>query len=92
MAQALNAVVTGGMSVREAASRFGVPKSTLGDRVSGRVQSGAVSGPKTYLTADEETEFVKVFTLLRRNWIPEVKKTGASIGKEANAEKRHYCT
>ena len=81
MAQALNAVVTGGMSVREAASRFGVPKSTLGDRVSGRVQSGAVSGPKTYLTADEEAS-------LRRNWVPEV-KTGASIG---NAEKRYHCT
>ena len=40
--------------IREAASCFGVPKSTLEDRVSGQVQSGAVSGPKTYLTADEE--------------------------------------
>ena len=26
-----------GMSIREAAARFGVPKSTLGDRASGRV-------------------------------------------------------
>ena len=48
MSEALSAVVTGGMSVREAATHFGVPKSTLGDRVSGRVLSGAVSGPPTY--------------------------------------------
>ena len=58
MSKALSALVTWGMSVREAASHFGVPKSTLGDRVSGGVQSGAISGPTTYLMADKETELV----------------------------------
>ena len=36
MARALTAV-TKGMTVRQAATHFGLPKSTLGDRVSGRV-------------------------------------------------------
>ena len=46
MAQALKTVVTEVLSIGEATSRFGVPKSTLRDRDSGRVQSGAVKQPK----------------------------------------------
>ena len=38
-----------GMSVREAAIQFGVPKSTLHDRISGRVQPGAAAGAPRYL-------------------------------------------
>lgn len=54
----LNALdsVQKGMSIREAAARFGVPKSTLGDRVSGRVTHGSISGPQKYLNALEESE------------------------------------
>jgi len=37
---------------------FGVPKSTLGDRISGRVLPGASCGPKGYLTPEEEEELV----------------------------------
>jgi len=59
MTRALNAVITSGMSVHLAALQFNVPKSTLGDRVSGRVQCGAVSGPTMYLTVAEENKFVK---------------------------------
>ena len=33
-----------GMSVREAATQFGVPKSTLHNCISGRVQPGAAPG------------------------------------------------
>ena len=58
MAQALDAVTRKGMSIREASLHFGVPKSTLGDRVSGRVVTGATSGPKTYLDCSEEEELV----------------------------------
>ena len=46
MARALELVHNKKMSVREAAIRFNVPKSTLGDRTSGRIQHGSVSGPK----------------------------------------------
>ncbi len=42
------------LSVRRAAQQYNVPRSTLGDRTSGRVQPGAVSGPPKYLTSTEE--------------------------------------
>ena len=51
--------VNKGTSIREAAFQFGVPKSTLGDRASGRVLSGATSGPATYLNSSEEEELVQ---------------------------------
>ena len=59
MNKAVAAVTQEGLSIREAALQFGVPKSTLGDRISGRVLSGATSGPDTYLDRSEEEELVK---------------------------------
>ncbi|MCG8621544.1 MAG: hypothetical protein MJE68_06030 [Proteobacteria bacterium] len=61
MTKAVSAVTRGkgSISVREAALKFGIPKSTLGDRVSGRVLSGATSGPATYLNSSEEEELVR---------------------------------
>lgn len=46
------------MSVRHAADLYGVPKSTLQDRLTGRVQFGTTSGPNRYLTDVEEQELV----------------------------------
>ena len=54
MEKATKAVIEG-MSVRRATEQFSVPKSTLGDRVSGRVQPGSHSGPQKYLTDSEES-------------------------------------
>ena len=45
MSKALKAVIEQRLSIRRAAEDYGVPRSTLGDRVSGRVLPGAVSGP-----------------------------------------------
>ena len=59
MRKAVEACVNEGMSIRQAAFHFGVPKSTLGDRMSGRVVPHSTSGPKTYLSPEEETELVK---------------------------------
>lgn len=56
MVHALKAVIEDGMSIRRAAIRYGVPKSTLGDRVSGRILPGSVSGPPKLLTDSEEEE------------------------------------
>lgn len=53
------AVVDEGMSVRRAAESFRVPRSTLHDRVTGKVSFGAKSGPERYLTDDEERELVQ---------------------------------
>ena len=56
MEGALKEVVNGRMSVRQASMQYDVPRSTLGDRVSGRVLPGAVSGPIKYLSTNEENE------------------------------------
>lgn len=58
MKRAFNAVINNGYSVRQAAEEFNVPKSTLGDRVSGRTQMGSISGPAKILTDKEEDELV----------------------------------
>ena len=55
----IDACTREGIAIREAAIRFGVPKSTLGDRISGRVLVGSTSGPKPYLNIEEEGELVR---------------------------------
>ena len=47
------------MTVREAAAQFGVPKSTLHDRISEKVQPGSVYGPLRYLDEEKEEELVR---------------------------------
>lgn len=59
MSQAIKAVLEKKKSIRVASLHYNVPKSTLGDRISGRVCIGAVSGPAKYLTADEELELCR---------------------------------
>ena len=50
----MKAVIHDGMSIRKAACVYGVPKSTLGDRISGKVLPGTKSGPPSYITEKEE--------------------------------------
>ena len=52
----MNAVLNEGMSIRHAAEHYAVPKSTLGDRISGRVLPGSTSGPWRILNDEEEEE------------------------------------
>ena len=47
-----------GVSIRRAAEVYDVPRSTLHDRVSGKVNFGSRSGPDKYLTDEEEEEMV----------------------------------
>ena len=54
MAQAFTSVTQERMSIREAAIQYGVPKSTLGDHL-----SGATSGPQMYLDKSAEEELVQ---------------------------------
>ncbi len=49
-------MVSHGWTIRRAAEEFGVPRSTLYDRVCGRVMFGARSGPTRYLNDQEEKE------------------------------------
>ena len=48
-----------GMPIRKAATLYGVPKSTVSDRITGRVLHGTKSGPVKYLSEQEEKELVK---------------------------------
>jgi hypothetical protein len=55
MIAAINAVKNG-MSHRAAAAEHNVPKSTLTDRLTGKVIQGSKSGPETILSADDENK------------------------------------
>ena len=61
------------MSVREAAESFDIPKSTLHDRVSGRVPFGKLSGQSRYLSDLEESELI--------NFLKQCSKIGAAKSK-----------
>ena len=52
--------------MRRAAEEYQVPHSTLHDRVSGKVQFGAKSGPRRDLNDQEESEPVN-FVVVRRS-------------------------
>ena len=56
MADAINAVKQQGISANQAADCHGIPRSTLKDRLSGRVIHGVSPGPRPYLSKSEETE------------------------------------
>lgn len=59
MSRAYSSVLRDGLSVRYAAELYNVPRSTLGDRVSGKVLDGSKSGKPRYLTEAEEEELVQ---------------------------------
>ena len=56
--KAINAVINDGVSISRAAEDYGIPKSTLGDRISGRILPGSSSGPRKLLTTEEEVDLV----------------------------------
>ena len=58
MVKAIKTAKSGKMGVNRAPKEFGVPRTILKDRLSGRVQHGRKSGPKPYLSPDEEKELV----------------------------------
>ena len=56
MHQAIEYARSGAASANKAAEMYGIPKSTLKDRLSGRVQPGRRPGPHPYLMPSEEAE------------------------------------
>ena len=56
MILAIEAVKSGSTSITQAAKLHGVPRQTLQDRISGRVQHGVRPGPKPYLSSTEEND------------------------------------
>ena len=56
---ACDAVVKRSFTVRRAAEQYGVPRSTLHDRIAGKVLPGSTNGPLKYLSSLEEEELVQ---------------------------------
>ena len=68
MADAVTAV-NGGMSLLKASAEFGVPKSTLSDRVTGCVKPGSVWGKKTKLSTTDESALLMAATTCAKKGI-----------------------
>ena len=56
---AVNAVLTGGLSKRQAAKKYEIPRTTLIDRIAGRWREGKSIGRDPFLAADEEDCIVR---------------------------------
>ena len=73
------AVEVGRESIRHASEKFHVPRATLHDYVSGKTNLGSKSGPKTYLTCEEENELVIFLIRCARVGYPHTKKEVLAI-------------
>ena len=80
--------VSEGMSVRRAAYEFGVPKSTLQDRISGKVGLDAKSGPERYLNDSEEEKLVNFLVGCSRIVYARSKKQVLAIVSAVLSKKR----
>ena len=80
--------VSEGMYVRRAAYEFGVPKSTLQDRISGKVGLNAKSGPERYLDDNEEDKLVNFLLGCSRIGYARSKKQVLAIVTAVLAKKR----
>ena len=58
MLQAIEAIKEGTLGLNEASRSYQVYRSTLKDKITGRVMHGEKSGPKPYLFSEEEKELV----------------------------------
>ncbi|XP_060911462.1 uncharacterized protein si:rp71-1d10.8 [Labrus mixtus] len=74
MERALIEVKSGRCTVRQAAKQFGVPKSSLGDRVSGRVTPGSRSGPAQLITSADEELLVEFSLYMSKHGFPLTKQ------------------
>ena len=63
-----------GMSIRRAAEIYSVPKSSLYDRINGKVHCGAKPGPNPYLTYLEEEELASFLIQTAKIGYPHTKK------------------
>ena len=56
MQKAMSAVKQNRLSVRKAAVQYGIPKSTLSDRITGKITKGAKMGRPAVLPEHAETQ------------------------------------
>ena len=86
MVAALEAVREG-MTVSTAARNFGIPRSTLHHRVSGRVVHGVKPGPKPYLNETEEKELGSYLKHCAKVGYGKTRRDAMGIVESATAER-----
>ena len=86
MQKAVKAVEEG-MSVRKAAEKFTVPRSSLHDRVTGRVHFEARSGPSPYLSYEEEEELASFLIQTAKIGYPHTKRQVLALVEKIVAAK-----
>ena len=64
MMEAMKAVSDKKITIRGAAKKYGVPYSTLKDRIHGRVRHGTKPGVKTALSPEEEEDLVQYIKVI----------------------------
>lgn len=79
--------VRAGMSIKSAAQRFGVPRSTLSDKVHNRYP--VTPKPRTILTTDEENKLEEWLTVSSRRGVGKTKEDLCLVvQKILNSERR----
>ncbi|XP_037624816.1 uncharacterized protein LOC119487840 [Sebastes umbrosus] len=73
MKQATEEVRAGRQTIRQAAKQFGVPKSSLSDRLSGRVAADPVHGQNPLLTIEDEISLVEYCLYSASHGCPQTK-------------------
>ncbi|KAJ8333905.1 hypothetical protein SKAU_G00412290 [Synaphobranchus kaupii] len=76
-----------GMSVRQAVRLYKVPRSTLADRVNGRVTHGAVSGPGQLLSKSDELSLVRYCQYMASHGHPLTKSQCSAFGTSIRRER-----
>ena len=79
MQKAVAAVEDGGESIRLVSEKYGIPRSTLHDHISGRVEHGSKPGREPYLSPDEEEELVSFLVKCARIGYPHTRKQVMSL-------------
>ena len=87
MTGSMKAVGDGFIGVNKAADEFGVPRSTLKDKLSGKVAHGARSGPNPYLSG-VDYELVKFLFTCTDISIPKARVKAISIVWKAAIKKQ----
>lgn len=86
MSGAIKAVIDGKMGVNRAADQYGIPRSTLKDRVSAR--HGTKSGPQPYLSYEEEQELARYLVKCAEIGYPKTKDEVIGIVRQTLHKKK----
>lgn len=68
MLAAVETFLKGGILFRKCAMQLNVPKSTMRDRITGRVAHGTKDGPETKLTAEDEKKLAYLIDLSKQGY------------------------